>query len=113
MSILLNTNMEALKNATTMVNLGLEAMGGMETDFQCAGMCDKPATFYTFSDVTQGPPKRNCSIAVENWLNDAAPYTQGSLLSFGFAMLICGAFMCLLWSNKHHSIESPLLSRYY
>jgi len=57
MSVLLGTSIEALANATTMVNLGLEAMGGMESDFKCAGMCAKPAMFYTFSDVSMGPPQ--------------------------------------------------------
>jgi len=32
-SVLLGTSMDALQGATTMVNLGLDAMGGMEADF--------------------------------------------------------------------------------
>jgi len=76
-------------------------------------MCDAPPFFYTFSDVSMGPPHQNCSIAVENWLNKAAPYTQGSLISFAVALFLCGGFMALLWSKKHHNIESPLLKSYY
>lgn len=34
---------------------GLDTMGAVETDFDCANMCGTPY-LYTFSDVTKGIP---------------------------------------------------------
>jgi hypothetical protein len=44
-----------LENATGLTKFGMDAMGAVETDFKCAGMC-QVSTFYTFSNVTRGPP---------------------------------------------------------
>lgn len=44
-----------IENATGMVKFGMDAMGAVETDFHCAGMCGT-SPFYTFSNVTRGPP---------------------------------------------------------
>lgn len=38
------------------MEMGLNILRAVETDFECAGMCLE-SKFYTFSDVTQGPPK--------------------------------------------------------
>jgi len=54
-SVLSNDNGK-LANATGLANFGLEAMGAVETDFSCAGMCGN-SYLYTFSDVTRGPPE--------------------------------------------------------
>jgi len=88
----------------------LAALGGMETDLECAGMCSPvPATFYTFSDVAVGKPTQNCSIAAETFLNNAAPYVAGCLWTFGLLTLICAAFVSLLYTKKTADISSPLL----
>jgi len=95
-----------------MATIGLNALGGMEYDFECAGMCAGPATFYTFSDVAMGVPTSNCSIAFEKWLNDSAPYLSGCLWTFGILTAICAAFVSMLFTRKTNDIDtSPLLSR--
>jgi hypothetical protein len=44
-----------LENATGWAKFGMNAMGAVEHDFECAAMCST-SVFYTFSNVTNGPP---------------------------------------------------------
>jgi len=59
--IILNrgSKMNFLKNATKYVELGLTALGAMEEDFECSGMCEA-ATYYSFSDASKGVPETGC-----------------------------------------------------
>jgi hypothetical protein len=45
-----------LTNATKNAKFGMTALGAVETDFACAGMCGE-SSFFSFSEVSRGPPQ--------------------------------------------------------
>jgi len=104
------SRIQMLGQATTYVNLGLTALGAIEDDFGCAGMCRK-STYYSFSDASKGLVDEYCQKQITNWLRDAAPYTAGWMWTFGILTLLCAIFMCLLWQKDEHVLigSSPLL----
>jgi hypothetical protein len=110
--IILNrgSKMNLLKNATKYVELGLTALGAMEEDFECSGMC-APATFYSFSDASKGVPEYGCKAKIVEFLDNAGPYAAGWMWTFGILTLFCAIFMSLLWTEKHNLIHSPLLGK--
>lgn len=54
------------------VTFGLNALGAVENEFTCAGFCKK-SIFYTFSEVDNGPPFQNCTIALSEFAEDYFP----------------------------------------
>ncbi len=56
------------------VNMGLQALGGVELDFQCGGFCRR-SKFFTFSDISMGPPTQNCVNNISSVLYKAEIYT--------------------------------------
>lgn len=64
------------------IDIALKGVGGMEYDFECAGMC-LPSKFYAFSKVGRGPPPQTCVVGINNYLNTAVMviYYPGILFS--------------------------------
>jgi hypothetical protein len=50
----------------------LDALGAVEDEFTCSGMC-RVSLFYTFSDVANGPPFQNCTEAIADFAEDYFP----------------------------------------
>jgi len=97
-----------LSNATNDTRFGIDAMGAVELDFSCAGMCQN-SYIYSFSNTSYGPPNQNCSIAVTNWVEMVTGKMANYCWTFGFLLLFCGIFMCFLWVPDSHKLHSPLL----
>jgi len=83
------------------VTLGLGALGALEEDFECAGMCH-PAKYYSFSDASTGVPSTGCKNQIVSFLDRAGPYAAGWMWTFGILTLLCAIFMSLMWSEKHN-----------
>jgi len=88
----------------------MTALGAVETDFGCAGMCGE-SSFYSFSEVSRGPPTQNCSIAVTNFVSEVSSSAKGWFWSFASIIFVCGVYLSFYWSEKHNKLESPLLGK--
>jgi len=105
-----NVTDELLKNITENVKFGMAALGGVEADFGCAGMCAS-SNLYSFSEVSNGPPTTNCSIGVTTFISEVSSSTQKWFWTFATLTLLCGAYLSFFWSEKHNKLESPLLGK--
>lgn len=99
-----------LQNITENVNFGVNALGAIEYDLKCAGFCTQ-SPFYTFSNVTWGPTYQNCSIAIENFAENAAHTVQVfNWITFSIVFL-SALYLTTLWFEKYNQLHSPLLGK--
>jgi len=88
----------------------MAALGAVETDFGCGGMC-QVSNLYSFSEVSRGPPTQNCSIALTEFITEVSSTTKGWFWTFSSIIFLCGAYLSFFWSKKHNKLESPLLGK--
>ena len=93
-----------------MTNFALGAMGGVEYDFNCAGMC-KTSTYFTFSNVTKGAPTQNCSVAVEHFAHEVGKTAKAWFWVFFTFIFLAAVYFCPLWSKDYNHLSSPLLGK--
>jgi len=99
-----------LTNATNNTLFGLNAMGAVETDFNCSSMCWH-SDLFTFSDTSRGPAMQNCSMAVRSFVSDTGKAASTAFWVFGVGLFLCAIFTSLLWNKDSHHLESPLLGK--
>jgi len=97
-----------LSNVSDTLVFTLDALGAVEEDFGCAGMCTI-SSLYSFSDTAEGLPTQNCSVAIVNFAIEVGKKTSIWSWIFGIPLLFSAIFTCFLWNKKHSKIESPLL----
>lgn len=90
------------------MQLGLNVLDAVERDFDCAGMCYS-SVYYTFSQVSDGPPERTCEKGIEKVLNKAATITKVSGIIFLIFTLLGFIMSFFLIFRKKDDIEEPLL----
>jgi len=98
----------SLQEAVNDTRFGFDAMGAVEYDFQCAGMCQK-SNIYSFSDTSMGPPPQNCSVAVVNFANSVTSKMAWYCWFWGISLFACGVFMCFMWGQTNNKLTHPLL----
>jgi len=106
---------ETLANITNNTKFGVNALGAVESDFNCAGMC-KNTTLFTFSNVTVGPPTiygefGNCSYALENFANNVAKTAKTWYWIFFSVLTVAALYLSSLWWKDHNHLHSPLLGK--
>eukprot|EP00349_Pseudokeronopsis_sp_Brazil_P002323 CAMPEP_0202972094 /NCGR_PEP_ID=MMETSP1396-20130829/33330_1 /ASSEMBLY_ACC=CAM_ASM_000872 /TAXON_ID= /ORGANISM="Pseudokeronopsis sp., Strain Brazil" /LENGTH=87 /DNA_ID=CAMNT_0049702131 /DNA_START=643 /DNA_END=903 /DNA_ORIENTATION=- len=84
-------------------------MGALEHDLSCAGMC-KSSHLYSFSQVSEGPPPRNCSVAAEDLVDKISTRAMVWGWLLGGLLLMCALFSCLVWLWKDETYDISLLS---
>ena len=57
-------------------------MTALETQFQCAGICEDPR-YFLFSKVSQGPPNNNCRDEMQDYLAQNVKVYAGFLMAVG------------------------------
>ncbi|CDW77278.1 UNKNOWN [Stylonychia lemnae] len=67
----------------------VKVMRELENEFGCTGIC-QPKKFFLFSDVSQGPPKKECYKNLRQYIKDY-------VINIGMGFVICGAFISLAW----------------
>ena len=90
--------------------MGLNALSAIEHDFVCAGMCTQ-SRFYSFSDVGEGPTSRNCTQAINEYLESTTSATAGWFWAFGVITLLSFFYMIAFAARKHSELEHPLLGK--
>jgi len=84
-----------ISNLTSGFAFGVDIMGGVEKDFDCAGMCTI-STYYTFSDIGDGMPTQNCSRALDSFVGKASNVASIWFGIFGGLTFIITCFVSLL-----------------
>lgn len=93
------------------MTLGLEALGAMEQDFMCAGMCDL-SRYYTFSDVSIGKPSITCKEAVTDVVSSNATFAAIWFWIFTVLTLGCFIVIAMMSSRKYHDdLVEPLIGK--
>mmetsp|Transcript_12212 Transcript_12212/g.8889 ORF Transcript_12212/g.8889 Transcript_12212/m.8889 type:complete len:110 (+) Transcript_12212:495-824(+) len=54
------------------ISNGTFYLEAIETKFECAAMCEE-SDFFTFSNISNGPPDHNCSSAVKHYMSRKVP----------------------------------------
>ena len=68
--------------------MAFNALGAVERKFECAKFCGS-SMFYTFSNVSMGPPHQNCSEGLQEYVDDNFPIWSVEALIFS-GMMLCG-----------------------
>ena len=96
----LSQEIEKLYGAGHKLKFALDALGGVEADFECSNMCGIPY-LYTFSDVSKGIPIQNCHNALLKFVNwRKITFTVGFWILFVLTM-ICTIFMFRMWKHDY------------
>ncbi|CDW80637.1 tetraspanin family protein [Stylonychia lemnae] len=94
-----------ISNSGDELKLGISVLDGVERDFNCAGFCIN-SKFFTFSEVSQGPPPQTCVKAINQAMDGLARVTMFSGLVYFVSTLIgvVIAFMliCSRFDPKGH-----------
>jgi len=106
----LTSTEKVFHNLTNNTEFGMHAMGALELDFSCAGMCTY-SPIYSFSEVSRGPPERSCAIAVEDSVEKVSSKVALWCGIFGLVTLICAIFSCFIWNLKDEQYDITLTDR--
>jgi len=94
--------------------MGLDVLAAVEHDFECASFCKTPPSqYFTFSTVGNGKPERNCTSAVNHFMEHAAKYTATWFWIFFAITFICFIYVTAFACRKHNDMESPLLGHHH
>lgn len=104
----MNLVLGANTNFTNNITFAFNILGAVETDFNCAGFC-RTSKYFTFSNVTRGPPTQSCTVAINEWMSSAV--TLASVFFWIFFVLTLAAFVLtiVLTRKPISELESPLL----
>lgn len=87
---------------------GLNILGAVEKDFECAGYC-KLSPFYSFSTVSNGPPFQNCTVGINKVMEKSARITLWSGITFGIVGIIGFILTMYYIFQRKGDLEEPLL----
>ena len=66
---------------------GMRVLKAVEEEFDCATMCET-SRYFTFSDVAEGIPPKNCTQAVYDFMDKRFPAIAGVMFAFAVVILL-------------------------
>jgi len=61
--------------------------------------------YFTFSDVANGPPQQNCTIAIDEWVEDHFPRWGRNFIILSMSFLIGLIATSYITFSKHNELE--------
>ncbi|CDW87388.1 UNKNOWN [Stylonychia lemnae] len=88
------------------IDHNIDLLEALEFDFNCASMC-KQSRFWTFSNVTQGPPHQNCATSFNRVIEKATHQTirWSTILGLLLIMIITNQLIIICQDPRDQYIE--------
>jgi hypothetical protein len=92
---------------------GFKLLSAIEREFGCASICSS-SVFYSFSNVANGPPPRNCANGIMSEIDKRFP--RWSIIFFVFALPVLLGFIAtftVCCSKNRRKMDSGYGSKIY